>query len=374
MKKILQKIHLYLALTFGIIIVLQGLSGSILVFEKQIDNFLLRQKHDFVEGQRAEIYEIINAGAAGVSQDYVPTLFRISPQKNTAAYIRFNKIDDRKSSFEAFIDPVSLQVIEIGNPQEGVFNFIKKFHTNLLLKGDLGRNIIGSFGIILLILCITGIILWWPKLRDFKKSIHFKFTQKKSAAARQVFHRDLHKTFGFWLSIFLLISTISGIYLSFPKQISSGFFSVFAGDNPRDRINKIRIEAPEKKQKSAKLEIEKIISEIIAKNPQLVFTSVMFPGKADQPVKLNFIEQNDFEDAPTTTFLINQNTSEIIAEFDPSEYKIPEKVIAWQPYLHEGRGLGMIWKIIVFICGLSLLLFAITGVYMWLLRKRLKRK
>lgn len=374
MKKILKKLHLYLALTFGLFLVLQGLSGAILVFEKQINNFSLRQKHDFVEGSRAEIYEIINAGAAGVSQDYVPTLFRISPQKNTAAYIRFGKIDDRKSSFEAFVDPVSLQVIEIGNPQSGIFNFIKRFHTNLLIKGDLGRNIIGSFGIVLLILCITGIILWWPKLRDFKNSIRFKFTQKKSNAARQIFHRDLHKTCGFWLSIFLLIVTISGIYLSFPKQISSTFFSVFAGENPRDRINKIKIEVPEKKPKSVRLEIEKIISEIVAQNPQLVFTSVMFPAKPDQPVKLNFIAQNDFEDAPTTTFLINQNTSEIIAKFDPSEYKISEKIIAWQPYLHEARGLGMIWKIIVFICGLSLLLFAITGVYMWLLRKKLKKK
>jgi hypothetical protein len=38
--------------------------------------------------------------------------------------------------------------------------------------------------------------------------------------------------------------------------------------------------------------------------------------------------------------------------------------------LHAGRGFGQVWKALVFLCGLLPLLFSVTGLVMWQLRRR----
>jgi uncharacterized iron-regulated membrane protein len=38
--------------------------------------------------------------------------------------------------------------------------------------------------------------------------------------------------------------------------------------------------------------------------------------------------------------------------------------------MHSGQGLGPIWKVLVFLTGLLPALFAVTGILMWLKRRR----
>jgi len=45
-------------------------------------------------------------------------------------------------------------------------------------------------------------------------------------------------------------------------------------------------------------------------------------------------------------------------------------VLAWQHAVHAGQALGWAWKIAVFLCGLLPLLFAVSGVTMWRLKRR----
>ena len=44
-------------------------------------------------------------------------------------------------------------------------------------------------------------------------------------------------------------------------------------------------------------------------------------------------------------------------------------MLAWQHALHAGEGFGPVWKMLVFLSGLLPLLFSVTGILMWLLRR-----
>jgi hypothetical protein len=48
-------------------------------------------------------------------------------------------------------------------------------------------------------------------------------------------------------------------------------------------------------------------------------------------------------------------------------------VVIWQRLLHSGIGLGAVYKFLVFVSGFLPLLFAITGLRMWWL-KRMQRR
>jgi uncharacterized iron-regulated membrane protein len=49
-------------------------------------------------------------------------------------------------------------------------------------------------------------------------------------------------------------------------------------------------------------------------------------------------------------------------------------VTGWLRPLHSGDGLGLVWRILVFLSGFLPALFAITGVSMWLLKRRNRRQ
>mgnify|MGYP003333463238 CR=1 FL=1 len=47
-----------------------------------------------------------------------------------------------------------------------------------------------------------------------------------------------------------------------------------------------------------------------------------------------------------------------------------ESIVAWQRALHYGQGLGGAYRFLVFVSGLIIPLFAITGFLMWWIKRR----
>jgi uncharacterized iron-regulated membrane protein len=49
-----------------------------------------------------------------------------------------------------------------------------------------------------------------------------------------------------------------------------------------------------------------------------------------------------------------------------------DRIALWIRWMHEGSHSGVIWQVVVFISGLMPTLFAVTGVMIWLRRRRLQ--
>ncbi len=241
MKKILKKLHLYFALLLCLPLILQGLTGSIMVFRNQISDAILKCKHDFADGEIASKEAIIEVAKQNVSKDlsFIPSRYgnatqvaprlagipipyvngtygkdfeilpiKIPTEKNSAVKVRFAKIGEKKPSLEVVIDPVSLQILEVNNPAKNFFRLVKKFHEDLFIEGRIGKNIVGIYGIAMFFMCISGLVIWWPKAGMLKRALTFKFSD-----SGKKFLRDFHGAIGFWMTIPLAISSFTGIYL-----------------------------------------------------------------------------------------------------------------------------------------------------------------
>jgi len=105
-----------------------------------------------------------------------------------------------------------------GNPKSQVFRVVEwlvDFHENLLL-GMTGRAINGMGALCLTLLCLTGVILWWPGVMNWRRSLTVNW---RSSFAR--LNWDLHNTLGFWCFLFVLMWGISGIYFAFPEVFNA---------------------------------------------------------------------------------------------------------------------------------------------------------
>lgn len=98
-------------------------------------------------------------------------------------------------------------------------------HENLLL-GPTGRIVNGMGAICLTLLCLTGAMIWWPGIKNWRRSARVNW---RVHFARM--NWDVHSALGLWCFIFVLMWGISGIYLAFPRP----FDALYVLD-PRDRF------------------------------------------------------------------------------------------------------------------------------------------
>jgi uncharacterized iron-regulated membrane protein len=345
MRKILKKIHLWVGLIFCLPLILMGLSGSILIFERETEN-LLKPTYKLEKGETQEIEKIIEHATQNLDQNLKPNLYKASKDNNPALV----RLSAKNKFVEVLIDPVSLQILEKKEGSNSIIKTIEQFHTSLLLRDYGGRNIVGIFGIAFLILALSGIIIWFPKVGSFKSSL---FLQKNLCGF--VFHKNLHKVFGFWSLVFIFIISFSGIYLAFSKQINGIFFKETFGKNITIEANK------EINPKSLNDLVIKASNEF--ENAKLI--SIIFANKEKQPMRINFASDNYIDGQPYITVFINQFSGEILSIRNPQEYSIGEKFVSWLKPLHTAQGLGIFWYMIIFFIGLLPILFSITGFLMW---------
>jgi uncharacterized iron-regulated membrane protein len=102
---------------------------------------------------------------------------------------------------------------------------IVKLHTNLM-AGSAGRVVNGIAAICLTLLCLTGAFIWWPGLKNWRRSLTVVWGSN--------FPRiqwDLHSALGFWCFLFVLTWGVSGIYFSFPD-----LFALLYLLDPADKV------------------------------------------------------------------------------------------------------------------------------------------
>jgi uncharacterized iron-regulated membrane protein len=107
--------------------------------------------------------------------------------------------------------------------------WIVDLHENLLF-GRNGRLVNGIGAICVILLGLTGAVIWWPGINNWRRALTVNW---RSAFAR--FSWDLHSALGFWSILFVLMSGISGLYFAFPQVFNPLFGFIDPGDHFTDQ-------------------------------------------------------------------------------------------------------------------------------------------
>ncbi len=88
-------------------------------------------------------------------------------------------------------------------------------HDNLL-AGPTGRKVNALGALALLLLALTGLIVWWPGLQTWRRSL-----TPHRGLGWKAWTWHLHSSIGFWSFAFMLIFGVSGAYLSLPDPFQN---------------------------------------------------------------------------------------------------------------------------------------------------------
>ena len=88
-------------------------------------------------------------------------------------------------------------------------------HDNLL-SGSTGRKVNGAGATLVLLMLLTGAVIWWPGIARWRE--HLVLSR---GVGWKRFVWQLHGVVGFWTFAFLLVLAASGMYLCFPDQFGA---------------------------------------------------------------------------------------------------------------------------------------------------------
>ena len=100
--------------------------------------------------------------------------------------------------------------------------------------------------------------------------------------------------------------------------------------------------------------------------------SVQLPPGDEGTFMVTLMPHYAGEGAPQISAFVGPG-AEVSAVVDPRQDPMGTRILDWMKALHFGFGLGVVWKVLVFLSGFLPLLFAITGLRMWQIRRAQKR-
>ncbi|MBP2293662.1 PepSY-associated TM helix domain-containing protein [Azospirillum rugosum] len=363
----LQTIHLWVGLILCLPLAVLGITGAILVFEHELEDlFSAPTARTLAVGEPQSVAAILDTAKANAPQGLAPGMVTLPNEAGEPASVRLmapGRSGPGGGGATMLVDPVSLAVLETSKPGGGgLMRQIFMLHANLLIPDRSGRDAVGWLGVAMLVLGVSGLVLWWPRPGRWKEAL-----QVKRGARGVRLHRDLHGAVGIWtLAVFVVVS-FSGVYIAFPQTLSAAVAMV---SPTRDLRAAVKVEPVRGAEPAGP---DQAVALALAAVPDGRVRAVGLPARPDQAYRITLVRPDARPGAPSVTAFVDPWTSRVVEVRDPRTYSAGETFVAWQRPLHAGQGLGWVWKVLVFLSGVLPPLFAVTGTAMWYLKRRNRR-
>src|SRR5262245_15250562 len=363
-------LHRWLGLNIGLWFALVGLTGSVLVFEDEVDAFLnpallVERKagahllpHRIlarVDGQfplaRVERIRVPRA-----QDDVYRLLIRVAPHLRAES-----------ERVEAMFSPVTgellgtreAEVVGLGRPY--LVKTIYEFHRNVLM-GNFGSNIVGLAGFLLLTSALTGLVMVWPRNRAGWRRVVWV---KVRAGATRILY-DVHRSWGAVLAALLILATVTGstlVYVNYVRDIVSVFSEVAPFPVVPWRQNPVD-DWPS---------FEAIAAKVDAAYPDREFAEIHLPSRPTAGYLFYLRKIGDVHRLGDTIVWVHSGTGEILFERSSRNRTAGETLMHWLFPLHSGTAFGQVGKIAMLLTGLAPLLLVLTGLWVWARKRRAER-
>jgi uncharacterized iron-regulated membrane protein len=374
LRKVLLKLHLYISLWLGAFLVLAGLTGSVLVYGTEIDRWLNADMMRVEIGSKTLPFADLIVRANQVSPfKSPPAHLELPKQPEDALIVRYQvplpaaeqhahkgKPHMNHHFYEVMVNPYSGQILGQRDRDDALMTIILHLHYQLL-AGDTGKLVMGITAFLTLVLTLSGIYLWWPKLSKLKQA----FTIKPNSSFIR-FNFDLHKTSGIYTAIVLFAVALSGFYFNMPYLFKPAvnFFAPLT-DMPRNVKSTAAV--------TDGVKPETILATAQARFPDAQVQRLFLPADAKDSYRVSMRQPTESRHKGATMLWLDQYNGKILIVRDPNKLNAGDAFINLQLPLHNGEILGTPGRILVIIVGFAPLLLMITGLIHWWKKRQAKK-
>lgn len=382
----------------GVFLFIVGITGAILSFEKEITKFINQDsfyvtaplnQEKLTPKELLEKYQITNPKTK-INSISVSTDASESSVINIAGS---GEGREAKRGINIYINPYTAEVLpEVKG--KAFFSLILDLHRRLML-GEVGKQIVAISTIALIILTISGIIIYWGRIKhSFFKSFTFKFKHKGRA-----FLSTMHSAVGMWVIPFYLLVALTGLFWSYqwyntmlykiagvekpqrqqPPQMQQGQKNEEASKSPKVEGQKTqkdgqpRGESQRGGDNSAKFDdLQKAVNmfNIFVQKDYYTFT-VKLPQKGTL-YSFSYLDDKSKHFRESNSLEVDINSWQLVKHERFENKPLNEQLMRSILPLHTGEYFGLIGQIGMFLASSLMALFVITGFMLFINRHKKK--
>ncbi len=390
LKKILFQLHWFIGITAGSILMVIGLSGSVLSFREELLDLMnpadrIADHGSAVQLTPDQLLKKMQATAAQTalqdpskaSQPISQLTVFVDPQQ--AARVTFAPAAGAKRGETRYVDPFTAALLP---PLQGdaFFSFVERLHRWLLLPKDLGQVFTGTLAMCMFFMVLSGLYLRWPRrVFAWRNWLRLDFSLQGRS-----FLWGLHSVLGTWLLVVYLLLSVTGMYWAL------GWFKDGAnhllGETPHETAG------PSAKKKTDRKK-EPALSTSASADASAVDLSVTWqaflneankigsysmarirlPEQQGKPIQIFYLDAKPEHERARNEMLIRPDNGKILKVDRYADKSTGDRLLNSVYPLHMGTYFGLPGRIIIMLAGLGLPLFGITGWMLYLDRRRKKR-
>ncbi|MEH2198507.1 PepSY-associated TM helix domain-containing protein [Nostoc sp.] len=357
-------LHRYIGLVVGLLLVIVGLTGSLLVFADEIDLLLLSHQIGQVipQGQRVSIEsELYTVEAAYKDRPEFQAIVIRTPLAANAPHQVLLR-SPKGEITEVNVNPYTGAIMGSRIRDRTFRTLLTKLHEELLV-GEIGGLILGIVGLLSLLLSITGILLWpgWKKLIP-------GFKIKLKAHPKRV-NFDIHKVIGIIAAIFLGLTGFTGFCWNFESFTQPIIYALTLTPNPPDPVSQpLPSRTP--------LQLGQILKKADAALPDGLTTFIILPTTPEATFNIAKKLPHEAESFGRSRLWLDRYTGDLVQIKNTFELSLGDQIFDSFTPLHFGTFGGLPTRILYVFVGLTPLILFITSLVMYRYRyqgKRIKR-
>ncbi len=388
-RKLVNKVHLWLGLAAGLIVIAVCFSGTLYVWNTEITEWgapHLYEVKNYEGKQRIAVDSLLNKVQAMVGAKVTSVNIPSSPERTYQFNIRSAGAGKRPgTNLTYFVDPYTGEITGTSKDKNNAKEFMStmfSLHRWLLLdkvekpiidgmeNRKLGSMITGWATIIFTLGCISGLIIWFPqKLKTWRQGLKIKWR-----AGWKRLNHDLHNTLAFYAVFFLLLMGLTGPQWSF-EWYRTGLQKTLGTYKPAQENSSEKKKGPRTDSTAnAMLPVEAYVKagdSLLQYEGNYAITLAAEPGAKTMITKT---KTGFFAPAAGDRMTMDPVTGKINKLDIFSEKPFNERVAGSIKAIHVGNVYGSFTKIIYFLACLIATSLPITGTLIWLNKMKKTRK
>ena len=371
LKVFFRRIHLYLGLAAGLILMVTCFTGAVLVYEKDLQQAIYPERYFVKESGELISPDSLISLVAKQNPKAVINGIKLYKDVGRTAEVSVamagkkdvnvkGKAEGEKLT--AFVNPYTGQVLEYYNYKKSFFYFMMDLH-RWMLAGDVGKMIVGVATLLFLFILITGIILWWPR----NKAILKQRLRLKSDAGFKRLNHDYHIVLGFYSALFLFVLAFTGLAWSF-KWFNNGIYYV---TNSSMEKAKPVLSKPES---NAKTTLAFAIQQVSNLEREAIYYNISLPKDSTESISVNVLSAKAAHESASDNYIIDAYTGEVLAVNKFEDKNLGARVRSTFKPVHTAAIFGWPSKLLGFLVCLLGTFFPASGIIMWWNRTRKNRK
>ena len=364
-KYIAVQLHLWLGIISGLVVFIVALTGSLLVFEEELEPVINSSFHVVKVNEsksRLSLDSLTDIVTARFPANKISRII-IEPEDERAIVVGLKNGKKDRDILSAAINPYTGEITGSRIEEDTFFEVVIRLHRYLCM-GETGKLITGISCIMFLIIMITGLVLWWPNRKNQKQRFRIKWD-----ASFKRLNWDLHAVFGFYVLPFVFLIALTGLVWSY-KWVNKLIYLAFDGKPQQKRevpMNVMLI-------KNSKTHYEQIWQETNRQLPNHGKILISIPENDSLSITVTKVDNEAAIANIVSSLYFDKNSGKLVSKLlykdETTGFKARRVVFP----VHTGSLLGWPTKIIAFIVALITASLPITGFMIWFMRKFKNKK